>query len=436
MTIILPEDLTIFRQAFDSSIKRILDSEMDATFYALTVQLIAALRQHSVLKAYVLHLESVTEEQNRAFNEAALEALEDSWKRLWKYHRHNLRHRKKLVHIKRMITAPSMVSYSPLYQRILFSMREFLCHSPFWRIITKFPQLFRSAEMELQLTTHRFKYRYPPEKKYFDLRELVRYKLSKNSKYQHLHKKVYNPKLHKIPIKHVWNVENAKRALFSPKVDLIEKRYSISGQNSTERRQTMQVIAETTPAFCWDRIRFLYRCYTFDGILQPITIFNRPWVTIRNDAWKTAVTRCENEVLFGAQMAFKQKLSNNSASIDCFIACEHQFHRKDFEKFLLAFQQHIHNQLFKLESLKHEASQHPLSNLPGTQKEHFVIDLARLYWNMHPLAIYDEVFKDYSLKCPKGYKLSRQRWEQIIRERKLDPRPPGTKKRRKGKKTS
>jgi hypothetical protein len=63
-----------------------------------------------------------------------------------------------------------------------------------------------------------------------------------------------------------------------------------------------------------------------------------------------------------------------------------------------------------------------------------VIDLASKYWKQHPSAKQDDVFDDYLIKCPIK-PLSRPRWEQIVRQRKLDPRPPEARKRGKGKKT-
>ena len=70
----------------------------------------------------------------------------------------------------------------------------------------------------------------------------------------------------------------------------------------------------------------------------------------------------------------------------------------------------------------------------GTQKANFLIELARAYWKAYPEVKYDEVFDNYLAKCP-GKLLSRQSWERIVRERKLDPRPSGAKKRGVAKKT-
>lgn len=64
-----------------------------------------------------------------------------------------------------------------------------------------------------------------------------------------------------------------------------------------------------------------------------------------------------------------------------------------------------------------------------------MIQLANEYWKKHPNATYDEAISYYLSRCPRGKILSRTSWERIVRERELDPRKPGTKKRGKAKKT-
>lgn len=135
-------------------------------------------------------------------------------------------------------------------------------------------------------------------------------------------------------------------------------------------------------------------------------------------------------------MSFGQKLAPEPcSSIDSFLMCEHQIHRRDYEKHLQSLKNHIHAQLFKIENMKQKAEEDLRSDLPGTQKSSFVIDLASKHWKAHPLANKDEVFNDYCIKCPASRLLSRGRWDQIIRERKLDPRPKEAQKRGPGKKT-
>lgn len=121
---------------------------------------------------------------------------------------------------------------------------------------------------------------------------------------------------------------------------------------------------------------------------------------------------------------------------------ELEIHRSDYENHLKAFQEHIHNQVLIIENSKrceeispsYETESYGLIS-EGTQRANFVVQLAGECWEKYPKAIYDEAFSYYLSRCPRGKILSRESWERIVRERKLDPRKPGTKKRGKAKKT-
>jgi hypothetical protein len=125
MTVILPQDIKLFRQAFDETCNRILLSQENGAFYALLVQLTTSLRDHSILKDTIYQIENAFSKRQKEMCEAALDVLEYHWKKLWQYHRHSYRHRKKLANIKKIITSPNAISYSPLYSRIISSMWEF-----------------------------------------------------------------------------------------------------------------------------------------------------------------------------------------------------------------------------------------------------------------------------------------------------------------------
>jgi hypothetical protein len=436
MTIYLPEGLNLFRQALDAACDRILRNEKDAAFYALSLELIARLQEHPLLKDYVLELEAKCEKREQEFSVAALEALEDSWMRLWKYHCHSWRHRKRLVYIKRMITAPDALSYTPVYPRILFSMREFRYHSPLCSFIDLAPQLFRKARSELNPASIRFNHFCPLREGYFANRKVVLRKLSKKDKRQHLHSKIFNPGPAGNAMPFRRSAELLPEALFSPKVDQVEKRFSTPGQNSDEKRQNMQIMAETNPIFCWGRMRFLRKCYTANVTLSVPKQSRGRWPLVRETAWKSAFERCEIEALLRAKMNFQQKLSSDRFFKDCpFLMCEHQVHRRDYEKYLQSLKNHIHAQLFKIESMQQETATDSRLMLPGTQKEDFVVDLARKFWKSHPFGKRDDAYDYYVANCHYSRRLLRDRWEQIVRKRKLDPRPPAAKKRGPGKKT-
>ena len=437
MTIYLPEDLVLFRQSFDSACKRILESEIDATFYALFFQLIENLCLHPLLKEYTIELESSSAKITQEFNSAALEALEDNWTRLWKYHRHSLKKRKQLVIIKRMITRPSEILFTPLYYRIVLSLREFRCKFPFHRCVYEAPRLFRAAELELyssDLSTHF----YDADRKSAILKRISKYRLRKKDKRWNLQKKFLDSSCLSNAIHFTRPVHCISFALNPPKAQAVIRKFSIPGISLQEKRRNMQIMAETNPAFCWERVRFFHQCYAFNNNTPALTLTptKGPWKVVREAAWQSALERSATEILSGAKMAFNQKLlPKPSSNIDVFIAHEHQIHRKDFEKYLQALQHHIHTQLVKIESTKQKNEPNPTLALPGTQKGDFVIDLASKYWKIHPHAKYDEVYENYCLHCPVSKILSRGRWEQIVRNRKLDHRSKEAKKRGQGKKT-
>lgn len=424
MTIYLPEGVGLFRQAFDETCDRILGTEKDPAFYALSVELIQGLRGHPLLKEYLHWLEVDSAKRKQESSIAELEALEDSWLKLWKYHCHSLKHRKQLVRIKRMVTAPNAIESSPLYSRILFSMAEFRYHSPFFRFMNEAPRLFRTAQSESHLASIRLDCSYPSREGYFAKRKIALSKLRRGDKRRGLHSKIFDPGLpeNTSPLKR--SAECVYAALFSPKVDEIERKSAKFGRNEYEKRQNIQILAETSAFFCWERLCFLEKYFLSNGAFPVLSSFKGRWAKVREPAWKSSKERSEIETILWGRL-----LPGQSPSI------EHQIHRKDIEKYLGSLKAHIHAQLFKIESMRHKAEENPLLDLPGTQKEDFVIDLAPRFWKENPLGNRDSAFSHYCAKCPFPKLLKRDRWEQIVRERHLDPRPKESKKRGPGKKT-
>lgn len=303
MTIYLPEDLVLFRQSFDSACKRILESEIDAAFYALFFQLIENLSLHPLLKEYTFELESSSAKITQEFNSAALEALEDNWTRLWKYHRHNLKKKKQLVLIKRMITKPSEILFTPLYYRILLRLSEFRCKFPFHRCVYEAPRLFRTAELELyssDLSTHF----YEANRKSAILNKISRYRLRKKDKCRNLQKKILDTSCLSKAIPFTRQVHCISFALNPPKAQAVIKKFSIPGISLQEKRRNMQVMAETNPVFCWERVRFFHQCYAFNNNIPALTPTKGPWKVVREAAWQSALERSATEILSGAKMAF------------------------------------------------------------------------------------------------------------------------------------
>jgi len=437
MTIYLPEEHTLFKKAFDDAYDRIIACKQDPAFYHLCVVLTEQMRANALISPYLCELESKSEEQKKEFNCAALDALEDSWSRLWKYHRHKLKHRKELVRIKRIITTPYEHSYSPLYNRILFNIWEFRYHSPFCSFISIAPRLFQLAQSELPFASVRLDPFFPSKEGYFNQRKTLLCKLNKKDKRYHIHKKVFSLRQEKHAMPFRRSVECVNSALISPKIGVIEKKFSIPGQNNDEKQQNMLILAKTSFVFCWERIRFLNQCYNTNGAFPPLKPSKGRWTLMRETAWKSALERCEIEVFLGAKMALRHKLSSKpSSSMDSFLMREHRFYRGDYERYLCSLKNHIHTLLLKIENTQKKAENNPQAFLPGTLKKNFVKKLASEYWKAHPSAKQDEVFTHYFDNCPKFYRLSRYRWEQIVRKDHVDPRSKTEKVRGPGKKTS
>ncbi len=437
MTICLPNTLSSFRSAFDEACDRILKSKEDNLFYTLLVQLTNSIQSHPLMKAYIQELENELTKQKEELSKASLEALEDSWSRLWKYHPHGLKQKKQLVRIKQMVTAPYEISCSSIYYRILYALNEFRYCSVLLRLIDLSPKLFRTVNSELRCKLAQLDYRYPLRELYFTQRRITLYKLSKKNKLHLFYENIINhsPSETTTPsckiIKHI-ELDH----FFSPKIAEIERKSSIPGRNSHEKRLNMQITAETSSIFCWERIQFLNRCYTINETSLPLKPSKGSWKKVRETSWQSTSERCDIEVLLGAKMALGQKLSPDLLClVDSFLNCKHQVHRGDYERYLRSFKIHIHNQLYNIENIKQSHNEDSQFPLPGTLKGNWVIDHAPKYWKNHPSANQQDVFDDYRLRCPFKLRLSRTRWEQILRKHNLDPRPKASKKRGKGKKT-
>lgn len=432
MTIFLPESLPLFRQAFDSTCQRILQCEKDAAFFELLVQLIEHVSKHALLKEHLTNLEAERLKQREIFCNLSLEELEESWIKLWKYHRKNFKHRKKLVAIKRTVTSPSEISYSLLYERILFKLWEFCYHSSFCQTIREVPALFHSSQSKLHCA-----------KRYIDqlgtdylTHKKIRIKeLEKKDDFQ---KFLIKPIELTLPISDHISIKYSIEPLsfFSPKAAEIEKKFFIPGRNIQEKRQNMHIIAETNAMFCWERLQFLKTCYTTTGAFPLLLSLKGRWSKIKHAAWIAAWERCDKEALLGANTSLKNKLSHEPcSSIDSFLNVQYQIHRMDFEKHLLSFKNHVHSFLFKVESIQAKEEEDPRFMLPGSKKEDFVVQLARQFWNMCPQANRDMTYNYYFSRCPKERLLSRESFDRIVRKHKLDPRSKKEMKRGPGKKT-
>lgn len=445
MTIYLPENITLFCQTFDEICDRILRSENDAAFYILFVELIVRLREHPLFRDYILGLEVEFAKENQKFNAAALEALEDGWIRLWKYHCHSLNYRKRLVRIKRMITVPDKIAYSTLYLRILFSLTEFRYDSPFCRFINEAPKLFCTAQSKLHLESLLFTYSYPSLEGYFSQRKVIRLKLVKKDKLQHLHRKIFSFGLQENPRPFKWSAECATSVIDSPKIVEIEKKFAVLLRGDKEKQKNINIMTEISPSFCWGRVRFLQQTYLLNDTVLPVKTIKGRWTSIREDAWQSALERNESLILIRAKMALSQALSAKSDYYsNVFLMPEHQIQRKDYEKYLKSLKNHIQIQLFKMQDEQTTLSTtQPIVTVPQSEqvlgeenerieRENFVIDHAKKYRIKLPLETHKNMFNNYKTTCPKRLAYALTKWKEIIKNHHLDPRTHEEKKKNSG----
>jgi hypothetical protein len=217
---------------------------------------------------------------------------------------------------------------------------------------------------------------------------------------------------------------------------LIPNQTRVVGNNRAEIQRNLILMAGHQPALCWEKFLFLHRCATAPVSLAPLISVKGRWSLIRDSAWNRSYEQCETEVLHMAQMVFQRSLSPKPDNLlSAFLHCERQIERKLYEQYLLAFKNHLYGQLLNLE---HPPAQQEISTsgrLPGTLKEDFVKTYAIEFWKLHPNGKHEEAYQYYLLHCPLTHLLKRDRWNDIIRKRSLDPRPKEAKKRGLGKKT-
>lgn len=428
MTIYLPEDICRFHQAFDETCDRILKSEQDTVFYDLLLLLAENLREHPLFKNCILELDSKSKSLRQEFNRAVLKVLEDCWERLWKYFP-RLTQRRKLVRIKQMLTdSEKKVSCIPYREVRLMKDDQ---GNPYLWIDPALGNI--SRERNPKMHDRQLKWLLENGDSIDDPRRKGAYDLLSDPSSRQS-SSIYRRGLS--CLSQFCSSENIELDCFLPDTSSIEK-FCILGRNNFEKNKKMQALAETNLVFCWERIKFLENCIAANRVLPIPKQLKGRWAAVRKSAWKATFERSDMETLYFAKMFFSQKHSSElSSDLDCFLSIDYQINRKNYEKYLGSLKNHIHAQLFKIENIQQKAAnENPLLVLPGTQKSHFVIDLANKNWKINPTAKYDEVFLYYLMHCPANKQLSRSRWEQTIRKSKIDPRPKEAKKRGPGKKT-
>ncbi len=218
---------------------------------------------------------------------------------------------------------------------------------------------------------------------------------------------------------------------------LIWKKHSIEGSSRSERHDNIKRKAAKDPIFCWSRLNFFQNAVSFNGPpLLPKKRLRGRWQAIQKEAWADSLAATRRATLFYAKMGLRNlnvEINPNQFPISC-LMLEHQLNRKLLQDFIKSFQGHVDAHLLKLKD-QQACAKEKREGAPHTV-ESYIVEHGSKYWSLHPNATYTEVFGDYYQCCPNEIRREDKRWEQIVRDRKIDPRDPKKKKRGSGKKTN
>ena len=337
--------------------------------------------------------------------------------------------------MKRMVSHPTSISIFPIFQQINELFLKIRLLPSFSNFVKKAHSFFQGCCRNLlrNLVTSLYNIRFRNVFDRYAIRQMKRKKLK--FKPLLIIKSIFSTSSIR-PLKN--RVCQINETLCSCKRLWLMQRADIHGKNLHERHNRLQEIAEVNPVYCWNRMLFLYRAYFFnENIVIPKPISGK-WTQIRQAAWKSIWDTSGQGVCSAAKHDLGYKLFCDKPELESsspLLHPEHQIHRSDYEEFIRSLKVHIHTHFLKIDAQQMVDNDSKLT-LPGTQREWFVIDLATQFWKADPLRKRDDAYSYYLLKCPSQKLLSRHRWEQIVRKRKLDPRPPAARKRGPGKKTA
>jgi hypothetical protein len=434
MTIYLPDNTSEFRQALNETCDRILRSEYDETFFALMVDFIVALKGHPFTKTYFNNFENEYSKWRQEYIEIASNILEYNWKKLWQYHRRRFKFHSQLINIRRILTTPRTMEFSPLYPRALINMRLFRNTSPFFRCIIEAPFLFSAAQNQINLWPLLGKRFSSGKNENVKQRKAALVKLEKKNKTYLIFRIKQKISISCSLSKQLNRSVERISELFSPQEPTLEKKFGIPGCNNDEKQRNMIVRAETLPFFCLERFRFLEQCLNSPNNLPPTQPIAKRKKEINQEMWIAAFERCEKEALWYAKKAFLQRNTPNH-HMNAFVSYDYDIRRRDFEKYLIALKNYIHAYLYQIDKPEQKSDDDLNFALPGTLKGNFVIKLGQDFWKNCPLGKRDDAFEYYQCTCPFNQQLKRDRWDQIIRDHKVDPRSKKDQVRSCGKKT-
>ena len=201
--------------------------------------------------------------------------------------------------------------------------------------------------------------------------------------------------------------------------------------------QYIQATVELDPVYFWDRLCLLERIHQFSS--HKFQVNQSPiqgkWSETKYLYWERTASSSLQMVLWQAQKnlwarfdgdGFTNEMRESSWPID--VACK--FSRTACEGYLDRLLINLHPILLSVESNNHNSM--PPSQAVGIkpvpqQKADELEKHTRDYWEKHPKAIYDEVYRYYCSRCRFRKPYSFSEWERKVRDLKLDPRPPSEK---------
>lgn len=420
MTIYLPTGIQTLKMIFTDTCDRILASKEDSVFYSLLIDLMHYLRKHILLKSCIADWETALMRRKEAFNADALVELEETWLRHGRYHSHRWKWRRRLAQIKRKITTPLQYEACTLYMRIISDLWAFRYFSSFCRFIETGHHVLWRAVSDTRTAILQFEYQQVSGIEFLQSKRISLDSGSIGEKVKIVYSKAAKWQEVTTEFSFRWSGERLPDALFSPRKAAFEAKYQICGKGDSGKQRNYRAAAAIDPVCCWERLQVLERWHMLGGNLPPLEKFKGKWLKIRKPAWEAAEHRCEIEaLLFGALRAQHR------------LPTEIQISKPDYAYVLELLKQYVLLQILKLEDAMQPAQEDdPLPHLAGTQKSHFVIDLAHKFWKQKPHGTKSQAFEFYQANCPKMKRLKEDQWGNIVTDHKLDPRAMEERRRR------
>jgi hypothetical protein len=409
MTIYLPDEPVLFQSSFDAVFDRLTNPKQKAVFYPLVTELMSCLLANGLFSPYLTDLQEKAERRIQEFSKAALEALDESFDLLARYH--SLSQKKILVRIRMMLTHPHSEYLSSCYHAVLFGLLKFSRKSPFCRRMRKSTALFQELELKLYSISAKSSYR-QPYKKFF---------AKKKDKEQYFCKKpfvIFPPQKHSLLHR---KTEWINADLLSRKVDEIHRKFSIPSH------LTIRTLAETNPVFCLQQLMLLQKSWLFNETISLPEAVKGRWQLKKEVAWQSALEISEKLSLSRLQERLKATMSCKEFSE------KNELVQGQYTALLHSLKHHLDGQLIKIKNQKAKLLGSGEINLPQQrtpkeqakiEQEISVVSHWENYQQQHPFPVQLKVYRNYRKTCPSSLLLGKTKWLEVVTDRKLDQRTP------------